>query len=903
MAGGSYLAILRIAGFLASVWSVGKVAKFIGVSSIVFEIAVGLILSPTMGGLLPKPYSTCVHQENPNNDCDIKKARMAVNDYYHPLSEMMHHMQELGMGGCVKEEKAYKAAKAAIATTKYDLAETYAQCIKKDCNKEVAHLCQSEPNVFTLIGHAGVSMMIFESGMHFDFEKAKVVGGKACIVAVLGTLLPLFSGYGLVLWLYPGRTFWCAISTGVALAPTSVGIALRLLLEAKQLQKDFGQAIITAAFVDDILSLVAFNILFSASTGEFTFMGSIFPALVGMVFLVCGAGLGIRFWPFVVENMLSRVPAKKGAASLSRQDEALLLLMFGLLLAYATFTFYLGTHLWGCFVAGMSFAMIHHAHHIWVRQVKRMTVWMLRIFFSCTVGFAIPWQNLLSVEAFWKGSIMGIVACVFTKVICAFFMGDARFVIGWAMVGRAEFAYLIAELAKSGGIMDEDVFAMVIWSLLYATIFAPFCFRKVLSKYAIKLEAKEKEEAAKAKASGELDKIGGVHQGDGRCGKGHTTMDGHKWHTGELQAFRFQIVYPTSAPACNVEDLEEIWQLLHKFGLSITQMVQQCDKDTHFSTFQVQSEDGKEMDETALNFVQQEIFQEMRGLGAHIIFLPPMHSLTSKCKLAKLTVIADLASGTSDIQGTVTSISSIIDAIIVKSFYIMRAGLEVHGKTAVIHFLVSHVKSLEVVEEVEPASPILRAQKSRQASAGFSKADIGHTHLHMGTAQLPDIQPQELEALKKRIESFALPEVTRISTVVQPMTYDQGALGEVSHDANTLMKAQSAEPTCEIRFTCDILHKDLFAHVLRSLSKPGISLVSARVDERASCQIMIVCSHANFTAALEGEIMDGLAKVCGDLGMTGHIDLANLNAPLEKQYRDYKPTDEYLAKMAKKTSK
>jgi len=281
MAGGSYLAILRIAGFLASIWSVGKVAKFIGVSSIVFEISLGLILSPTMGGLLPLPYSTCVHRENPANDCSIENARSAVNDYNHPLSVMMHHMQEAELGGCLDEYKAYKTAKTNNAADIDDIAELYAQCIKKDCKKEVSHLCQAEPNAFTLIGHAGVSMMIFESGMHFDFDKAKIVGLKACIVAVLGTCLPLAAGYGLVVALYPGRTFSCAIATGVSLAPTSVGIALRLLLEAKQLQKDFGQAIITAAFVDDILSLVAFNVLFSTTEGSFSFMSSVFPALVG----------------------------------------------------------------------------------------------------------------------------------------------------------------------------------------------------------------------------------------------------------------------------------------------------------------------------------------------------------------------------------------------------------------------------------------------------------------------------------------------------------------------------------------------------------------------------------------------------------------------------------------------
>lgn len=82
---------------------------------------------------------------------------------------------------------------------------------------------------------------------------------------------------------------------------------------------------------------------------------------------------------------------------------------------------------------------------------------------------------------------MGIVACIATKVLCAFFMGGPRWVIGWAMVGRAEFAYLIAEMAVTAGIMTPEVFSIVIWALLHATIFAPFVFRKVLKNYAAKL--------------------------------------------------------------------------------------------------------------------------------------------------------------------------------------------------------------------------------------------------------------------------------------------------------------------------------------------------------------------------------------------------------------------------------
>jgi len=156
------------------------------------------------------------------------------------------------------------------------------------------------------------------------------------------------------------------------------------------------------------------------------------------------------------------------------------------LIVYSCITHLLGTHLWGCFIAGMSFACLsppHHATHVWVAQTKRLTNWMIRIFFSCTVAFSIPVDNLLSFTAFWKGSIMGIFACILAKVVCAPFMGKARWVIGWAMVGRAEFAYLIAQMALAGNMLDEEAFSIVIWALLYATIFAPFVFRWLLNRY------------------------------------------------------------------------------------------------------------------------------------------------------------------------------------------------------------------------------------------------------------------------------------------------------------------------------------------------------------------------------------------------------------------------------------
>lgn len=534
----SYLAILAIAGFLASTWLATKVSRFFGVSSIVLEIATGVVLGPRLVGLMSEEYAMCEYKIYHN--CDVPDDwkhrleaglslgsdidRMAQSGlcpyeaYFHDgghhgahhgehanVSEGGHDEEEHGEEHVGEDHHAeehhggedgevdhgdtsaggHRRLAGGGSVVMYD---SYDECLRKSCNAEVSHHCGLTPDVFTLIGHAGVALMIFESGMHFDFDKAMIVGPKACVVAVLGTVLPLISGL-LLMMVYGYPLLPDAISVGTALAPTSVGIALRLLGEAGVLQHDFGQAIITAAFVDDILSLVLFNVLFSLQ-GEFNAMDTVIKPIIGVVFMGVAMVLAVKVWPSAINDyILPRLPKKPGSAKVSADDEGLFLIMFSVLVVYATITHFLGTHLWGCFIAGMSFACVDkeehsdHAHHVWVRQTKRYTSWMIRIFFSCTVAFSIPISELLSIEAFIKGSLMGIGPCVLTKVLCAPFMGKAKFVIGWAMVGRAEFAYLIAQMAAAANMIDEKTFSICIWALLYATIFAPFVFRYVLNKY------------------------------------------------------------------------------------------------------------------------------------------------------------------------------------------------------------------------------------------------------------------------------------------------------------------------------------------------------------------------------------------------------------------------------------
>merc|ERR1719424_718262 len=111
--------------------------------------------------------------------------------------------------------------------------------------------------------------MIFESGMHLHFDKVAAVGKQAFGIAVVGTLAPIVLGIGIAVAL-GFDVFPDALPIGIALAPTSVGISLNMLGSAKMLNSTPGQTIITAAFIDDIFSLVMLVILINVSKGDVT---------------------------------------------------------------------------------------------------------------------------------------------------------------------------------------------------------------------------------------------------------------------------------------------------------------------------------------------------------------------------------------------------------------------------------------------------------------------------------------------------------------------------------------------------------------------------------------------------------------------------------------------------------
>eukprot|EP00325_Prymnesiales_sp_UTEX-LB-985_P026042 CAMPEP_0174725744 /NCGR_PEP_ID=MMETSP1094-20130205/46319_1 /TAXON_ID=156173 /ORGANISM="Chrysochromulina brevifilum, Strain UTEX LB 985" /LENGTH=96 /DNA_ID=CAMNT_0015927213 /DNA_START=9 /DNA_END=296 /DNA_ORIENTATION=- len=69
----------------------------------------------------------------------------------------------------------------------------------------------------------------------------------------------------------------------------------------------------------------------------------------------------------------------------------------------------------------MCFVNVPRSHQIWQGQFKRISRWLVRVFFAATVGFSIPITEMLTGEAFGRGVLLAIGPVIGTKIISGLF--------------------------------------------------------------------------------------------------------------------------------------------------------------------------------------------------------------------------------------------------------------------------------------------------------------------------------------------------------------------------------------------------------------------------------------------------------------------------------------------------
>lgn len=356
----------------------------------------------------------------------------------------------------------------------------------------------SSPSVMKMLlraGQVGVTLIVMESGLHVNFNKIRRMGWRVWSVGLIGTIVPMVMGLTIFASVLDIPWYPDAFNAAVIITPASVGIAMRVLLSKRKLNTEYGQSIVIAAYEDDLAALLLFIMLKASDTDEDA-TGQIVGSLAGAIgFIAISCLMAIYIVPTMMHKFLSRYERSPDHSYMLRDDLHMLIVCL-FIIGYSLIGHILGSHLLGAFLAGITFSKVIRTSLLWESQWKQIVSWLLRTFFAATVAFSIPIGIMLEMEVFLKGLLVTLV-CVSSKIIPTLHLpAPNRWLVGFALVGRGEFSYLIAEHALATGSISEKTYATLMWGLLLSLLISPIMLQYLIRKTEHRINPRTIEEAS-----------------------------------------------------------------------------------------------------------------------------------------------------------------------------------------------------------------------------------------------------------------------------------------------------------------------------------------------------------------------------------------------------------------------
>jgi CPA2 family monovalent cation:H+ antiporter-2 len=307
----------------------------------------------------------------------------------------------------------------------------------------------SDTHMFELFAEIGIVLLMFSIGIEFSLRDLLRVRWVALLGGPLGIVLTaaLGAGAGVVLGWPPLQ----GLTIGLVISVASTMVLVRLLMDRGELHTRHGQVLIGISLVED-LAVVALTILL--------------PAL--------GAGVGER--PLAVLVAIGKAAAVLGPTLLlavrgvpplmrrvarTQNDELFLLVVLAIALGIGALTQAVGLSVaLGAFLAGLIISTSDYAHETLARLLPLRDVFVAMFF--VTVGMLVdPFTVAANLPLLGAMLVLIVVgkAAVRTAIVALFghpLATAARVGIGLAQIG--EFSFVLVQVARSAGLVDDDVY-------------------------------------------------------------------------------------------------------------------------------------------------------------------------------------------------------------------------------------------------------------------------------------------------------------------------------------------------------------------------------------------------------------------------------------------------------------
>lgn len=322
------------------------------------------------------------------------------------------------------------------------------------------------------VAEVGVLLLLFTAGMEVDLRTMAKVGKPAVLSGLFGVFVPILMITPVVMAF--DYSFEKALFLGILFASMSTAISAQVMFELGVLKKREGMTLLGAALIDDALVIFLLSLFLAINPGgvivdtEPRSIAEIFIRMIG--FLVIGSLVSWVFLPRLA-NLVSRLRISEGALAVA--------VVSTLLLSWAAE--YIGgiAAITGAFIAGVS---MRRARHNALEQIERgihsLNYGLLVPLFFISIGLKSDLR--LMTEAVLPFALVITVLAVLSKLVGVMagtrlsgFNWTSSLRVGIGMISRGEVGLIIAAIGINEGILQPEVFAVVVFVVLVTTLITP----------------------------------------------------------------------------------------------------------------------------------------------------------------------------------------------------------------------------------------------------------------------------------------------------------------------------------------------------------------------------------------------------------------------------------------------
>ncbi len=321
----------------------------------------------------------------------------------------------------------------------------------------------------------GIVVLLFSLGLEFSFKKLVNAGGSAVVTALI--IVTGMMCVGFLIGHILGFSHINSLFLGGMLSMSSTTIIIKAFNDLGLKHKKFASLVFAVLIVEDLFAVLMMVILSSIAINDSVAGGEMLFSITKLAFfLIMWFAVGV----FVLPSMLNTTRR-------FLNSETLLIISMGLCLGMAVFSVYcgfslaLGAFVMGSILAGTSFA----------ERIEKVVTPVKDLFgsvFFISVGMMV---NPSVITTYW-GPILLLSGVVIVGMIIFGSFGmlvtgqtlKVAIEAGFSLTQIGEFAFIIATLGMSLGVLDHTIYPIVVAVSVLTTFTTPYFIRMADPVYA-----------------------------------------------------------------------------------------------------------------------------------------------------------------------------------------------------------------------------------------------------------------------------------------------------------------------------------------------------------------------------------------------------------------------------------